>query len=515
MAIRSRRQFLANVGQGMLIASIGPTMASNLGVSPVLASDDSKKRLNFGNREPLVALMQETPADKLLPILVKKLNAGLEIKEVVAAGALANARTFGGHDYDGFHAFMAIAPAYQMALELPTEQRALPVLKVLHRNTRFIHAFGGQSNEKLHEIAPAELPAGQAGETLIRDAARKVDTASAERILATLTRGSIADAFNQLQLAVQDDIDVHRVVMSWRAWDTLNLTGPEVALTLLRQSVRMCTNRERSQKQQGKSEPGVRAALPKLLDQYHLLSRPAGDRKADDAWIDRLCQTIYVSDREQAADAVAAALAEGFSTDDVAEAICLAANRLVLRDPGQSRDDGDKPAGSVHGASVGVHASDAANAWRNIAKVCDRRNTIASMIVGAYHTAGQAGRQTQPAYPWKEHLETVTSKDAKTLLAQAEEAVKARDQIFACATVHRYGELGFAPQPVFAMLLKYAISEDGALHAEKYYRTVVEEFAITRPAFRWRQLVALARVTASEYGVPAPGFAEACRLLRV
>jgi hypothetical protein len=68
---------------------------------------------------------------------------------------------------------------------------------------------------------------------------------------------------------------------------------------------------------------------------------------------------------------------------------------------------------------------------------------------------------------------------------------------------------------VFDLLLRYAVSEDGALHAEKYYRTVTEEFAAARPAFRWRHLVALARVTASEYGFPAPGYVEACRLLKV
>jgi hypothetical protein len=68
---------------------------------------------------------------------------------------------------------------------------------------------------------------------------------------------------------------------------------------------------------------------------------------------------------------------------------------------------------------------------------------------------------------------------------------------------------------VFDLLLRYAISEDGALHAEKYYRTASMEFAASRPSFRWRQLVALARVTASEYGLPAPGYAEACQLLKV
>ena len=44
---------------------------------------------------------------------------------------------------------------------------------------------------------------------------------------------------------------------------------------------------------------------------------------------------------------------------------------------------------------------------------------------------------------------------------------------------------------------------------------VAEEFAATRAKFRWRQLVALARVTASEYGRPAPGVAEAKELLKV
>jgi hypothetical protein len=81
--------------------------------------------------------------------------------------------------------------------------------------------------------------------------------------------------------------------------------------------------------------------------------------------------------------------------------------------------------------------------------------------------------------------------------------------------VHRYGSLDRPARPVFDLMLKYAISEDGALHAEKYYRTVTEEFATTRPAFRSRQLAGLARVTASEYGYPAPGVAEARHLLKV
>ena len=93
-----------------------------------------------------------------------------------------------------------------------------------------------------------------------------------------------------------------------------------------------------------------------------------------------------------------------------------------------------------------------------------------------------------------------------------------RGNLQARAHCHRctaYGELGQPERPVFDLLLCYAISEDGALHAEKYYRTVSEEFAATRAAFRWRQLTALARVTASEYGRPAAGCEEARGLLKL
>jgi hypothetical protein len=138
---------------------------------------------------------------------------------------------------------------------------------------------------------------------------------------------------------------------------------------------------------------------------------------------------------------------------------------------------------------------------------------VASLIVGAYHTAGQTQGQNAEPYPRPEELAKIQTKDPAELLTLTEAAVKEQDQARACALVHHYGAQGHPARPVFDLLLRYAISEDGALHAEKYYRTVSEEFASNRPAFRWRQLTALARVTASESGNPAPGYDEARRLL--
>jgi hypothetical protein len=515
MTNRNRREFLADVGKGMLLASVGPALAADLGLAPAFAGE-APERLSFGDREPLVALMQDTPADKLLPILVAKLKDGTDLGGLVTAAALANARTFGGHDYTGYHAFMALLPSFQMAGELPADRKALPVLKVLYRNSQRIQEFGGRSKEVLHPVAAAELPKERPGGELLREATRKADVDSAERTFAALAKGPIGEAYNHLQFSVQDEVDVHRVVLAWRAWAILDLAGKDQALTLLRQSVRYCVNSEEWVRKQGR-EPEVRTVLPKLLDQYRLVGRPPGKRQAEDSWVERLAGTIYSGSRAEAADAVAAALAEGMSPEAIGEAISLAANRLVLCDPGRRKEQVSpgKPEGSVHGDSVGVHASDAANAWRNIARVSDARNAVASLIVGAFHTAGQSGRLNKEPHPLAEQREKITTKDGTTLLADAEAAIKDKDQARAAALVHRYGELGLPERPAFDLLLRYAISENGALHAEKYYRTVTEEFAATRPAFRWRQLVALARVTASEYGFPAPGYAEACQLLKL
>src|SRR5687767_11872245 len=126
--IETRRAFFADVGRGMIVATVGSAIATELGLARAFA--DAPDALVFGDLESLVCLMQETPANKLLPKLTDKLKSGTDLRRLVAAAALANARTFGGEDYVGFHTMMALSPALHMARELPAEQQALPVFKV-------------------------------------------------------------------------------------------------------------------------------------------------------------------------------------------------------------------------------------------------------------------------------------------------------------------------------------------------------------------------------------------------
>ena len=117
----SRREFLSEVGRGMLVAGIGLATATDLGLAPAWADDDAARALV---RRPRAARRPDA-GDARRPARPgpgREARGGTELRELVAAAALANARTFGGEDYVGFHTMMALAPAFHMARELPDDR---------------------------------------------------------------------------------------------------------------------------------------------------------------------------------------------------------------------------------------------------------------------------------------------------------------------------------------------------------------------------------------------------------
>jgi hypothetical protein len=511
----TRRDFLESVGRGMLVAGLGAGVMQDLGFSTAFANE-GPANLAFGKYDALVDLLQSTPAEKLQPILISKLQSGeTDLKQLVAAGALANAETFGGEDYVGFHTAMAMLPSWTMTEQLPAERRPLPVLKVLYRNSQQIQQYGGASKKTLREMHAAEEATVENVGVAIRDACRVADVEKGEKLFNPFAKASLEDAFNALQPVMQDDINVHRFVFAHRTHGLAGLLGPEHAYTILRQCVRFCTTHEQGRISRKGAESPIRALMPKLLDQYKLAGWKAGTRDPGNEAVEALAETIYRGPAEKSAEAAAAALAEGISPEVVGEAISLASNLLVLRQgPDQWR---------THGDSAGVHSSDATNAWRNMARHARPEYAVSGLIVAAYHSAAHKAFPG-PDYPTTEHRSMIKMTDPNGLLAEAEDAVRHNDQGRAAAAIALYGEGGGSPEAVYERMLKYTISEDGRLHGEKYFQTVQEEYKTTRPAFRWRQLVGLARVTASAYGYydredhygrRAPGYEEACRLLKV
>src|SRR5207248_108991 len=114
MSAQTRRDFFADVGKGMFLSALGASLAADLGLGAAWAAEEPGS-LTFGDLEPLVSFMHETPPGKMLPAVVEKVRTGTDLRQLVAAAALANARAFGGEDYVGFHTIMALVPAFRMA----------------------------------------------------------------------------------------------------------------------------------------------------------------------------------------------------------------------------------------------------------------------------------------------------------------------------------------------------------------------------------------------------------------
>src|SRR5207244_8865404 len=113
------------------------------------------------------------------------------------------------------------------------------------RNTARSPESGGRETELPRAIPPGGPPAGNAAGEEMRALVRAKDVGGAERALAALAMRSPGEALDGLLYAVDDNTEVHRVVLPHRAWDLLDVIGKEHALTLLRQSVHYCVKEEK------------------------------------------------------------------------------------------------------------------------------------------------------------------------------------------------------------------------------------------------------------------------------
>ena len=192
MSSTNRRAFLRKAGSGMLASAIGLTLSNELDLHGLLHAGETD-RIEFGDLEPLVSIMQETSPDSLMAKLKVELGRGVGLQTLITAAALANARTFGGQNYNGYHAFMAMVPALAMSRQLAGGREALPVFKVLYRNASFIQQSGGRRDEVLRPVVADGSFDGRASTRLLVDG-RNGKFDEAEATLAAVSGESAAAA---------------------------------------------------------------------------------------------------------------------------------------------------------------------------------------------------------------------------------------------------------------------------------------------------------------------------------
>jgi hypothetical protein len=171
----SRRLFLqtaaaagASLGLGEWagLAPLSPASADDAKVTPDL--------VRFGpDLEPVVKLIEETPRHKRPAMMIGQLKNGLPYRHFLAALYLANIRSG-----EVGHALAVVHSAEQLALDMPVQERLLPLFYALDR------VAVGASLRQL----TGKLPSAERAEAELHEAMRAYDPDRAERAVAVLAR---------------------------------------------------------------------------------------------------------------------------------------------------------------------------------------------------------------------------------------------------------------------------------------------------------------------------------------
>ncbi len=291
----------------------------------------------------------------------------------------------------------------------------------------------------LHPVEPAELPDGRRRRRGAPRGGRRKDDANDGR--ADLRRARQGRRPTRPSTTCQYAVAGRHRTSTASCWPG----GPGHCSTSPARSTptRCCGSRSASastRSSDAAQQPSRRSArvLPKLLDQYKLLGQQPGTRDGRRR-LGRAAEprSIYGGEpgagrRRGRRGAGRGLRAGGRRRGDLAGGQPARAARPR---PRPRTDSAGKPVGSVHGDSVGVHASDAANAWRNIAagqqpaqhgRQPDRRRVP--------HGRPERRADSRTPYPLAEHLEKVKATDAgRRCSRETEAAIQAQGPGPACA----------------------------------------------------------------------------------
>ena len=193
---QTRRRFLqtaatagAAFGLGHFAAlwALGPANADEAKVTPDL--------VRFGpEMEPVVRLIEQTPDDKVVAVMVEQLKNGLPYRHFLAALYLAAIRAARWHG-DGVHGFdhnaYVVHSAYQLALDLPAGEQLLPAFYAL---INFKGIQKGYPGKKGTPALTGKVPAAEKAVDELHAAMKDWDAERAERAVVALarSRGSAA-----------------------------------------------------------------------------------------------------------------------------------------------------------------------------------------------------------------------------------------------------------------------------------------------------------------------------------
>jgi hypothetical protein len=477
-------------------AELGP-WSQLMSITPAHADDAKLKpdMVQFRPEiEPVVRLIEETPRDRALEVMIAQLKKGLSYKNLLAGLFLAGIRNIKPRPVGfKFHAVMVINSAHVLGQSSAVTERLLPLLWALDN-------FKGSQAQDVKEgdwvlgpVDSAHLPRPhQANEQLVT-ALEKWDAEAADAAVAALCRSSGAAATMEplWRAGVRDQRDIgHKAIFTAQSWRTLQTIGWEHAEPVLRSLVFGMLDLR------GDSRP--RPVGPYEANKENAARiRPEWTIGRDDpAATQALLQVIRQATPEAASAQAVKLLNQGIAPGSLWDAAILAACELLMHSPG----------------IVAIHATTATNALHYIYTASGDDTTRKLALLQAVGW--------QPMYRGRVKLTDTQGID--TLKASPDVPVSSGDEavgeIFATINEDRakasakamaYLARGGSPDLIFDAARRMIFHKGRDSHDYKYGAALWEE-CLWSTAPRWRSPM----VAASMFNFPGATTADSPLMIR-
>lgn len=334
-AIIPRRRFLQNLSAAGALAGLD-FLAFLPRVTAAEARLDARLVQFRPEIEPLVRLLEETPRERLLEEVGRRIQGGLNYREVLSALLLAGVRNVQPRPVGfKFHAVLVVNAAHLASLASPDTDRWLPIFWALDyfkdsqaRNVR-------EGNWHLGPVAEAAIPPANKAKAAFIRAMEEWDVAGADAAVVGFLRSAAPqEVFETFcRFGARDFREIgHKAIYVANSWRTLQHIGWQHAEPVLRSLAYALLDYN--------GENPARRDAPEdrpFKRNRELAAKLRGDwltGKTDAAATTELLQTLRQGSENDACDQVAELINRGYSPQPIWDALFEGAGELLMRDPG-------------------------------------------------------------------------------------------------------------------------------------------------------------------------------------
>jgi hypothetical protein len=486
----TRREFLkSSATTGFVLGTAAPGLISALSPRARGEAQVTPELVHLTpDIEPVVRLIEETPREKCVDLMVDQLQGGLPYRNFLAALFLAGVRNVSPHPVGfKFHCVLAIHSANQLSLDAVPEDRLLPLFWALDQFKKSQAENAQQGNFRMTEFSGTLPSPGQAAGEL-HAAMETWDEERATRAIAAFVRSRGADEVIEAlwRYGARDFRDIgHKgifVANSWRTLQTIGWRHAEPAMRSLVMALLDVGGRRGSstvsrgprtglddKTAQSNAERATKA-LPHLPATW---TGPANDRAATGDLLDAM-RTATIEDAcTKALEQLQSGKTQAQSTWD---AVHLAAGELIMRQPG----------------ILGIHAVTSVNALHYAFRTAVNPETRLLMLLHAVAWMGQF-RESMGGRGKFGSVKITAIEPAKIDATEAKAAAETlalvgKDLPGAAARAYALAEKHPEPETYFKLARRLVFRKGNDAHRYKYAAAIFEDYGLVSPVWRPQML---------------------------